>query len=459
MTRLAAVLMLCLAAGPLTGCAESGVRKVDGRIQVRFWHSMSGTNSDALQRIADGFNSVQDMYDVQLIYQGGYSDSLKKLVSSFGTASMPTVIQLDDIQLQFMVDSQATVPAQDLIELDAAAAGADQGYPPPVDLADFEPRAIDYYTLNGKLQAMPFNLASPVLYYDRHAFRAAGLNPDDPPGTLDEVRAYSERLVTGSPEGSPIRAGISLAISAWVFEQMLARQGSTYANNGNGREARASAVTFDGPDGEAILDWWQRMVHDGLAKNTGMQGRDAIISLLSGESAMAIESTAAMRALVALGGGEPGDPRFGAAPLPAPFSEEGGMVLGGAAAWIMKDRPEAEIRGAWEFLKYATMPHIQAQWHTDTGYFPVRVSAWDMEPAATLHRDFPQFTVARDQVLASPRGVVTAGAVIGPFTQVREAVVEAFEQVLVGDKTPREALDAAAEQANRAIERYNRSVE
>jgi sn-glycerol 3-phosphate transport system substrate-binding protein len=120
--------------------------------------------------------------------------------------------------------------------------------------------------------------------------------------------------------------------------------------------------------------------------------------------------------------------------------------------WIMKDRPEQEQRGAWEFLKYATRADVQVQWHVDTGYFPVRVSSWDMEPAASLHRDFPQFTAARDQVLRSPRNLATAGAVIGPFTQVREGVETAFEQILVGGETPREALDRAAGDADRAIE-------
>ncbi len=82
-----------------------------------------------------------------------------------------------------------------------------------------------------------------------------------------------------------------------------------------------------------------------------------------------------------------------------------------------------------------------------------------MEPAATLHRDFPQFTTARDQVLRSPQNAATAGAVIGPFTQVRETIQTAFEQVLVGGKTPQEALDQAARDSDRAIERYNRAVQ
>jgi sn-glycerol 3-phosphate transport system substrate-binding protein len=456
--RLRLILLPMLLLAALAGCTDRGLHYVHGRVEVRFWHSMTGVNSNALQEMVDGFNASQDNYEVVPTYQGGYPDSLKKLVASFGTSVMPSMIQLDDIELRFMVDSGATTPPQDFIDLDMATSGAAQGYPSPIDLSDFEPRAIDYYTLDGKLRAMPFNLSGLVLYYDRDAFKDAGIDPDKPPATLEELRADSEKLLKRDSGGAITRNGIALSIDAWKFEQMLAKQGALYANNGNGRAGLATGVAFDSPQGEAILAWWQEMVKSGLATNVGRQGLQAFLSMITGKSAMAIESTASMRTiLITLGAASA---RFGTAPMPSiGTSAEGGIVLGGAAAWIMKDRPDVEQRGAWEFLKYATLPQVQAQWHVDTGYFPVRVSSWDMEPAATLHRDFPQFTAARDQVLRSPQNAATAGAVIGPFTQVRETIETAFEQILVGGKTPQEALDAAAKDADRAIARYNRAVQ
>jgi sn-glycerol 3-phosphate transport system substrate-binding protein len=454
--RRLALLALVIAGLMLPGCTSRGLHYTHGRIQVRMWHAMGGVNGEALQRIIDGFNASQETYQVQPIFQGGYPDLLKKLVASFGTSSMPSMIQLDDIELRFMVDSQATVPAQDFIDRDTATSGAEQGYPAPIDLSDFEPRALDYYTLDGKLQAMPFNLSGLVLYYDRDAFRSAGLDPDKPPTTLDDVTAVSRKLLVRSSDGSITRNGIALSIDAWRFEQMLAKQGALYADNDNGRAGLATSVLFDSPEGRTILQWWQDTVASGLGTNVGRSGLQALLLVLSGKSAMAIESTASMRAiLLALG---PAASKLGAGPLPAPPSPNGGIVLGGAGMYIMKERPDAEQRGAWEFLKYATRPQVQAQWHFDTGYFPVRVSSWDMEPAASLHRDFPQFSAARDQVLRSPRNPATAGAVIGPFTQVREGIETAFEQVLVGGETPQQALDRAAGDADRAIERYNRSV-
>ena len=449
LAALCAVFALTLAAG--SGCGSGGVRYSHGRVEVRLWHSMSGVTGDALKKIVDGFNASQSEYTVVPIFQGGYADSLKKLVSSLDTSSMPALIQLDDIELRFMVDSHAIVPAQDFVDADARTPGSH-----PANLADFEPRALDYYTLNGKLQAMPFNLSGPVLYYDRDVFAQAGI--DHPPATLDEVRADAQRLLLHNPDGSLKRNGIALSINGWWLEQMMAKQGALFANNGNGRQGLATKVLIDSPAGIAVLSWWQQMVRSGLATNVGTSGLQSLLAVVTGKSGMAIESVSALRAIVlALG---PASARLGVAPMPAPPAPDnsGGMVLGGAAMWIMKGRPLAEQRGAWEFLKYAPQPQVQAQWHYDTGYFPVRVSAWDLEPAASLHRQYPQFAIAHDQVVRSPRNLATAGAVIGPFTQVREYEQTAFEQVLVGGKTPQEALATAAKDADRAIARYNRSV-
>ena len=76
-----------------TACGSGGTRESNGRVEVRFWHAMSGSNGTALQKMVDGFNSSQSTYHVTAIYQGGYPDLLKKLVSSFGTNSMPAMIQ------------------------------------------------------------------------------------------------------------------------------------------------------------------------------------------------------------------------------------------------------------------------------------------------------------------------------------------------------------------------------
>lgn len=423
-----------------------GLSGPDGRTKVVVWHSMTATTEASLNRMAEEFNRSQSEYRVELIRQGGYSDSFIKLRSS-DRSDFPALIQLSDQFTQIMIDSGVITPMQEFVD--------EEGF----DLSDFEPKAIDYYTVDETLYAMPFNLAGPILFYDRQAFEEAGLDPDRPPRTLDEVRQFSERLVQRDEAGNVTRAGIALQISPWFFEQMLAKQGELFVNNGNGRDDRATEAVFDSEAGKRIIEWWAQMVEDGLAINAGRSAQDALLQVARREAVMAIGSTAVVQgAILAVTIiGEDAD-RIGTGPLPAPEGEDGGIVLGGASFWVLKDRPEEEQRGAWEFAKFISTPEQQAQWHAETGYIPSRVSAFDLPAAVEKRTEFPQFATAIEQLRASPDNRATRGALLGPFNAVRDRISRAFEQVLVGGADPAQELAAAADDATGIIEEYNRTA-
>lgn len=444
--RAAFLSLLALLAAALLSASCNGDEE-GGPITVTLWHSMSSPLSGALQRMADEFNQSQAQYQVEIIFQGSYTDSLNKLISSIGSGNIPSLIQLDDVSTQIMIDSGAITPVQEFID--------EEGY----DLSDFDPKALSYYRMNGRLYSMPFNLAGPILYYDRQAFAEAGLDPDQPPRTLEEVREYSEQLLRRNEQGEVTRSGIALQISAWVFEQMLAKQGALYVNNGNGREGRATEAVFDSEEGKRIIQWWDEMVEEGLAYNAGRSGTDAMLAVAQGRAAMAIESTAGLGAAVLLipAAGEDVE-RLGTGPLPAPEGEGGGIILGGASLWILKDRPDDEQRGAWEFIKFAAIPEQQAQWHAATGYFTTRLSAYDLPAAVERRQQFPQFETAVQQLRAAPDNRATQGALLGPFSRVRDRITRAFEQVVVGGADPAQELEAAADDATSIIEEYNRTA-
>ncbi len=417
-----------------------------GPTAVTVWHSMPDPAGGSLQRIVDEFNASQTDYEVELIFQGGYTDSLNKLISSIGSDNIPAAIQLSDASTQIMIDSGAITPIQDFIDQE------------DYDLSDFEPKALVYYTIDDVLYSMPFNMAGPILYYDRLAFEEAGLDPDNPPTTLEEVREYSEQLIQRNDDGSVSRYGISLQTSAWFFEQMLAIGGELYTDGENGREGRATRAVFDNAAGVEIITWWDEMVDEGLAYNAGGDAVDAFIKMASGQAVMTIGSTAALRAAIAaitLIGRDPF--QYDTAPMPGPEGD-GGIAIGGASLWVLNGRPEEEQRGAWEFIKFAANPQQQAQWHSDTGYFPNRVSAYDEPPAVRAREEFPQFMTAVEQLRASPETPATSGVLLGPLNAVRARLVEAFDQVLAGGGDPAQELAAAAEDATGIIEEYNRTA-
>ncbi|MGB2695860.1 MAG: ABC transporter substrate-binding protein [Dehalococcoidia bacterium] len=456
MLIIALAAVLVAAAFALIACGDGGgesPRRTSGglsgpqdRVNVVMWHSMTATTEASLTSIADEFNASQTKYHVTLVRQGGYSESFVKLRSS-DPGDYPALVQLSDQFTQIMIDSKVATPIQDFVDQES------------YDLSDFEPKAINYYSVDDTLYAMPFNIAGPILYYDRQAFKDAGLDPDRPPRTLEEVRQYSERLVQRNDNGEVTRAGIALWVSPWIFEQMLAKQGALVVNNANGRTERATKAVFAGPEGKGIIEWWDQMLNDGLATYTGRSAQDALLQVASGRASMTIASTAVLQGAilaVTIIGDDPN--RIGTGPMPAPEGQNGGITLGGAAFWVLNDRPDEEQQGAWEFIKFASSPQQQARWHADTGYMPSRVSAFDLPAAVQKREQYPQFATAIEQLRDSPDNPATNGALLGPFNAVRDQISRAFEQVLSGNADPDAALEAAAEAADKDIDEYNRTA-
>jgi sn-glycerol 3-phosphate transport system substrate-binding protein len=445
------VLALAVACGG--GDEEETVQETRpaGPVSITFWHSMTAANEDTLKALVQRFNSSQSEVVVNLVFQGTYNDSLNKFLASLGSANeLPALVQIEDISTQLMIDSEEITPVQDLAD--------EEGY----DLSSFEPRVLDYYRVGDRLYSMPFNLSNPILYYDKNDFREVGLDPEKPPATLEEVREYSEKLLTKDSSGNITRSGISLEVSSWYFEQMLARSGALFVNSGNGREGRATEAAFNGPEGKVIFQWWSDMVSSGLAYNVGRNptGLDALLAVASGRVSMTIGSSAALRSvfdIIEAGGAE--DVELGVGSMPAPQSEEGGNVVGGASLWIVKARPEAEQEAAWKFLKFLVEPAQQAEWYAGSGYFPIRRDAFDEPKAQEAEAQYPYLRVAPTQLQEGARNPATQGYLLGSAAKVRaETVATAIESMILTGASPDEAIDRAASEATELIEDYNQRI-
>jgi sn-glycerol 3-phosphate transport system substrate-binding protein len=444
-------LVLTLAAAACAGGAEAPEEtRPAGPVKITFWHSMNAANRDALEALTADFNGMQDEVRVELVFQGNYVDSLNKFIASLRSGDVPAILQMHDVSTQLLIDSDAVTPIQDFIDRE------------DYDLSDFEPRLLDYYRVGDRLYSMPFNVSNPILMYEKNSFREAGLDPERPPQTLEELREYSRKLVRRDSQGNITRSGIALEINAWFFEQMLANAGALYVNNGNGRDDRPTEAVFNGPEGKAIFQWWHDMVAEGLAFNVGRNptGTDHLLAVGAGRAAMTIASSSALRSVLNIleAGGGPQGVELAIAPLPAPQSPDGGMIVGGASLWITEGRPEAEQEAAWKLIKFLVEPAQQAQWYAGTGYFPIRRLAYEEPAAQEVEARYPFFRIAPEHLTAGARNRATQGALLGPFPQVREVLATAMEQMIAGSKSPAQALDDAARKATEVIGDYNRRV-
>lgn len=401
---------------------------------VTFWHSMGGAGQEALDAIVDSYNSSQDEVQVNAEYQGSYDESLTKFNSVAGTDSAPTIIQTFEIGTMSMINSGSILPIQELIDAD--------GY----DMSGLEENIINYYSLDGTFYSMPFNSSTPVMYYNKDAFEAAGLDPEAPPETFEEVEEASKAIV----EANPDMKGFALQAYGWLYEQLLANQGALLLNNDNGRTATPTEIGWTEEEGKSIFEWVKRMVDDETFANYGTNGDNMVSGFLAGDVSMFLQSSASSRDVI-----DNAPFEVGIAFLPHPEEKErAGVVIGGASLWLIDGKPEAETNAAWDFMKYLQTPEIQAEWHVGTGYFAINPAAYDEQIAIDAHEEMPQLNVTVEQLQATTSSFATQGALMDMIPEGRKIMETALETVYNGGEVD-DAYHTAVEQFNTAIEQAN----
>ncbi|APC41675.1 ABC transporter substrate-binding protein [Clostridium estertheticum] len=444
------MLAVMISASMLSGCGseakQSSSKTVTGakaeHVNITFWHGMGGNLGVSLNKLVKDFNDSQKTITVTAQFQGDYDSALNKLKSSQLSNSGPDVMQSYDIGTRYMIDSKAIVPVQNFIDKEK------------YDTSTLEPNLLAYYTVDKKLNSMPFNSSTPILYYNKTAFKAAGLDPNTPPKTLTEVETMAKKLLKKDASGKVTQYGYAMPIYAWFFEQFMIKQGKNYANNGNGRTVAATTVEYNkNGGGLTVLNEWKKLVDSGDVGNFGRKTQDTQNAFMAGNTAMYLDSTASLSSVL---NGVNKKFEVGTGFLPKVNStDKGGVSIGGASLWIMDKKDEAKQQASWEFLKFMVSAKEQAYWNANTGYFPVNKQAYNLKEVKDNLVKYPQFQTAINQLHASTPD--SKGALLGVFPEARAATEINIESMLGGKQTPQEALDNAAKTANSAIEKYNKT--
>ncbi|WP_316569609.1 ABC transporter substrate-binding protein [Neobacillus sp. YIM B06451] len=405
------------------------------KTEISFWHAMSGPGQVALDSIVADFNNSQDKYVVKAEFQGTYEESLTKLRSVGGTKDAPAITQVFEVGTKYMIESGYIEPMQTFIDKDN------------YDLSQLEDNILNYYRVDGKLYSMPFNSSTPVMIYNKDAFKEAGLDPESPPQTFNEVKEAAKKLTKKNE-----RFGFSMLTYGWFFEQLVATQGGHYVDNDNGRSDDATKAVFNGEEGLRVFNWLNEMNKAGTFGNYGTNWDDIRAAFQTGKVAMYMDSSAGVAGAI---NNSPFE--VGVAYIPYPDEvERQGVAIGGASLWMSKGIAEEEQEAAWEFMKYLATPESQAKWHVGTGYFAINPAAYDQDIVKTEWEKYPQFKVTVDQLQSTKASYATQGALISVFPESRQQVVTALENMYQG-MDPKKALDQAADGTNRAIEIANKT--
>ena len=401
---------------------------------ISFWHSMGGVNGQAIDTLVQKFNDENEYgITVEAEYQGSYDDALNKLKSAQIGNMGADLVQVYEIGTRFMIESGWIVPMQSMVNADE------------YDTSVLESNLAAYYTINDMLYSMPFNSSTPLMYYNKDMFDAAGIT--EIPDSLESIAQIGDKLLD-----SGAQEVMSLGIYGWFFEQFIGKQGLEYSNNGNGRTEAATAVAFDENGAAAnILNEWKNLYDLGYAPNVGKGGDAGLADFSAGKSAITLGSTASLKQIL-----QDVDGKFevGTAYFPkVKSSDEGGVSIGGASLWALDNNDPKKLRATWEFVKFLISPESQAFWNAETGYFPVNVDAHDEDVFKENIEKYPQFETAIDQLHDSAPQY--AGALLSVFSEARAIVESEIESMLNGNETVDEAVDSMASQINDAIEEYN----
>lgn len=401
---------------------------------ISFWHSMGGVNGQAIDTLVQKFNDENEYgITVEAEYQGSYDDALNKLKSAQIGNMGADLVQVYEIGTRFMIESGWIVPMQSMVNADE------------YDTSVLESNLAAYYTINDMLYSMPFNSSTPLMYYNKDMFDAAGIT--EIPDSLESIAQIGDKLLD-----SGAQEVMSLGIYGWFFEQFIGKQGLEYANNGNGRTEAATAVAFDENGAAAnILNEWKNLYDLGYAPNVGKGGDAGLADFSAGKSAITLGSTASLKQIL-----QDVDGKFevGTAYFPKVKStDEGGVSIGGASLWALDNNDPKKLRATWEFVKFLISSESQAFWNAETGYFPVNVDAHDEDVFKENIEKYPQFETAIDQLHDSAPQY--AGALLSVFSEARAIVESEIESMLNGNETVDEAVDSMASQINDAIEEYN----
>lgn len=432
----------------LPGCPVEALATADGPVELTFWHGMTADLEAALTRITEGYNASQDRVRVVLQNQGGYEDVLDKYLQS-GASSRPDLVQAPEYAVQVLRDSESFVPVE------ACMLAVDY------DATTLLPATLEAYSTEGVQWSMPFNVSNPILYVNEVAFAAAGLDPADPPSSLEELEAAAKAIVESGAAAYGLAVDTNFdSGGGWFIEQWFAKAGSFYADQDNGRTAPATEVLFDDATGVELYTFLQDMVNQGWAVNVGdnASGQDNFLKMADPveRAAMTIGTSAALgTVLAALGGGlapglGPDDMTVGH--MPGPNGSEA-VLLGGASLWIVADRGDAKTAAAWDYISYLVSAAVQSDWAASTGYVPVNEGAVTVEPLATTYADDPRFRVAYDNLLNTPNEPWNVGPLLGPQREIRTLTSQALAAVFQGTD-PAEALADAASKANGLLANY-----
>ena len=407
--------------------------------EVQFWHAFTGRLGELVDAQVAAFNAGQADYKVIATNKGNYSETLNAGIAAFRAGEQPDILMVFEVGTATMMGAKGAVKPVFEVMADAGASFDQDAYIGAVK---------GYYTdTDGQMLSLPFNSSTPVLWVNRDALTAAGIDADVDLSTWDKIGPVLDQL-----KAAGSTCPLTTAWQSWIqLENLSAYHNVPFATKDNGFAGLDTELAFNSPlqvkHIQTMGDWAKdgKFIYAGRRNEGGANFR-------AGECALFTESSAGYAGIKA-------EAKFAFDVRPLPYWEGVAdaplnTIIGGASLWVMAGKDEAHYKGVADFLNYLSSTPVQAQWHQDTGYLPITTAAGDATREAGFYEANPGTDVAVIQMTAHEPTANSKGIRLGNFDQIRGVIDEELEAVWAGDKDAQAALDSAVTRGNELLRRF-----
>ncbi|MCE1236067.1 MAG: ABC transporter substrate-binding protein [Hyphomicrobiales bacterium] len=416
-----------LAAGALV----AGFTPASAETKITFYYpvAVGGPVTKIVDGMVAGFEKEHPDVKVEAVYAGSYQDTIAKILTAVKGGAAPNVAVALSTDMFTLIDEDAIVPFDEVAGKDAKAW-----------FAGFYPSFMANSQTGGKTWGIPFQRSTVVMYWNKAAFKEAGLDPEKVPATWAEMREAAKKLTKRDASGNVERWGIEIPSSGfpyWLFQGFTTENGAILMNE------EGTKVAFDTPAVVDALQYWidlsvKDKVHPAGIVEWGTTPKD----FLEGKTAMMWQTTGNLTNVRKNAKFD-----FGVAMLPA--EKRRGSPTGGGNFYLFKGQSAEQQKAVVEFVKWMTTPERTAEWSIATGYVATQPAAWATDKMKAYVADFPQAAVARDQL---------EHAVAELSTHDNQRVAKAFndnlQAALTGSKTAAQAMKDAQAEADRILKSY-----
>jgi sn-glycerol 3-phosphate transport system substrate-binding protein len=314
------------------------------QVEITWWHALGGELGELLEAVAEGFNNSQDEYRVVPSFRGTYTETMTGAIAAFRARQQPHIVQVFEVGTGTMMAAEGAIyPIYQLM--------ADKGV--PFDASAYLPAVVSYYTdPNGNMLSFPFNSSTPIMYYNKDIFEAAGLDPEQPPRTWADIEAASVAIL----ESGAAPCGFTTSWPSWVMlENFSAWHNIPLGTQANGFGGFDTEFVFNN---DLVARHWDNLKawQDAGAFRWGGPGPgpDAFPAFYAGECAIVFGSSASRAGVLRNAEFNVG---FGFQPH---YDDVEGApqnsIIGGATLWVLTGHTDEEYMGVARFFEYLSRP-------------------------------------------------------------------------------------------------------